>query len=975
MKKYHFTLKKIILHLPLLFLFHSLIAQVPISASISEMELNKKVDALSIEEQIAQLMMVAMYPKEGESHQNEIIRLIQEYKIGGLIVFQGTSRQVQEDLTTYQSFSEIPLLTSIDGEWGPGMRLSNAPNFPKAMPLGAIQNDSLIYLMGKEIARELKQLGIYVNFAPVVDVNSNPDNPVIGIRSFGDNADNVTKKAGFYLRGMQDNGVMAVLKHFPGHGDTDADSHKALPVINHDRAYLDSVDLKPFKLLIKEGAMGVMSAHLNVPALDNSEGSISSFSPIIIKGLLKEELNFKGLVYTDALNMKGASDNISKGRLEVEALIAGNDILLMPKDVPSAIEAILLAIENNEIDKSQIRASCKKVLYYKSLLKISPPAKKSLISKDLNSSYSKSLQKKLVTKSLTLLVNQNNIIPLKKLNQKRIVSITIGESESVFFNKMIRKYSDIKTINLPLGTSSEKLSSIISELKKDDLIIFNFQANIWSAKDNYGFNAKWRNFISEINNEYSSILLMYGNPYTLTDYSGLDKLNALLLVYQDGKDQQELAAQAIMGGTEITGKLPVTISKDFPLGFGINTLSTRLGYSDPIDVGMDESYFVIIDSIVNDGILKKAYPGAQVLIARKGKIVYDKSFGYFTYDSIQQVESDDLYDIASITKIAATALVLMKMEDKGMINLDATLGDFIPDLVDSTEYENLKFRSLLAHQAGLRSWVPFYLKTMEKGELKLSTFSDKKTDIYSVKVAEELYINKTFTDSIYSWIIQTPLNNKIKYLYSDIGYYFFLKIIEEQNQNSLEFISNDLFYAPLNLRYCTFLPLNKFDKSQIVPTEDDTLFRKQLIWGDVHDPGAAMLGGVGGHAGLFSNSNDLAVIMQMLLNKGTYGGEQFLSEEVINEYTKCQYCENDNRRGAAFDKPVRDGSDGPTCNCLSFKSFGHTGFTGTMVWADPVEEIVYVFLSNRIYPSAENVKLIKMNIRTKIQEKIYESIF
>jgi len=939
------------------------------------MELNKKVDALSIEEQIAQLMMVAMYPKEGESHQNEIIRLIQEYKIGGLIVFQGTSRQVQEDLTTYQSFSEIPLLTSIDGEWGPGMRLSNAPNFPKAMPLGAIQNDSLIYLMGKEIARELKQLGIYVNFAPVVDVNSNPDNPVIGIRSFGDNADNVTKKAGFYLRGMQDNGVMAVLKHFPGHGDTDADSHKALPVINHDRAYLDSVDLKPFKLLIKEGAMGVMSAHLNVPALDNSEGSISSFSPIIIKGLLKEELNFKGLVYTDALNMKGASDNISKGRLEVEALIAGNDILLMPKDVPSAIEAILLAIENNEIDKSQIRASCKKVLYYKSLLKISPPAKKSLISKDLNSSYSKSLQKKLVTKSLTLLVNQNNIIPLKKLNQKRIVSITIGESESVFFNKMIRKYSDIKTINLPLGTSSEKLSSIISELKKDDLIIFNFQANIWSAKDNYGFNAKWRNFISEINNEYSSILLMYGNPYTLTDYSGLDKLNALLLVYQDGKDQQELAAQAIMGGTEITGKLPVTISKDFPLGFGINTLSTRLGYSDPIDVGMDESYFVIIDSIVNDGILKKAYPGAQVLIARKGKIVYDKSFGYFTYDSIQQVESDDLYDIASITKIAATALVLMKMEDKGMINLDATLGDFIPDLVDSTEYENLKFRSLLAHQAGLRSWVPFYLKTMEKGELKLSTFSDKKTDIYSVKVAEELYINKTFTDSIYSWIIQTPLNNKIKYLYSDIGYYFFLKIIEEQNQNSLEFISNDLFYAPLNLRYCTFLPLNKFDKSQIVPTEDDTLFRKQLIWGDVHDPGAAMLGGVGGHAGLFSNSNDLAVIMQMLLNKGTYGGEQFLSEEVINEYTKCQYCENDNRRGAAFDKPVRDGSDGPTCNCLSFKSFGHTGFTGTMVWADPVEEIVYVFLSNRIYPSAENVKLIKMNIRTKIQEKIYESIF
>jgi beta-glucosidase-like glycosyl hydrolase/CubicO group peptidase (beta-lactamase class C family) len=967
-------LKKIFLILPLLFLFAFLSAQsVSIPASLSA-ELDKEVNALSLDEQIAQLMMVAMYPKQGELHQNELAKLIKEDKIGGLIVFQGTSKEVQEQLIQFQSLSSIPLLTAIDGEWGPGMRLSDAPNFPKAMALGSVENDSLIYLMGKEIARELKQLGIYVNFAPVVDVNSNPNNPVIGIRSFGDRAAEVSEKAGFYMRGMQDNGVMGVLKHFPGHGDTDADSHKALPTIHHDRALLDSVDLKPFRKLIDEGAMGVMSAHLHVPALDDDPSSISSFSPKIIKDLLKNELGFNGLVYTDALNMKGASDNIAEGRLEVEALIAGNDILLMPRDVPAAIGAIKKAIEDKEIDEAQIRSSCKKVLYFKKVLKIKAPSAIQNISEDLNSDYSKTLQKKLIAESLTLLVNQNDLIPFKKLNQKRIVSINIGDNEAAYFNDMLENYTDINKLYLADNADNEALNDIKNKLEEDDVVIFNFQANVWTASGYYGFDSKWRNFISDINNQYTSVLVMFGNPYTLVDYSGLDKLNAVLLAYQDGQDQQELAAQALMGGIRIQGKLSVSISKDMPLGFGLKVIPTRLGYADPIEVGVDKRYLLKIDSIVEDGIVKHAYPGAQVLIARKGKIIYDKSFGYFTYDSIQKVEADDIYDVASITKIAATALVLMKMEDKGMIDLNSTLGEFLPELVDSSEYQDLDFRSLLAHQAGLRSWIPFYLNTLEKGEYKMSTFSEKKTDVYSVRVAEDLYINNSFNDSIYSWIIQTPLNKKVKYLYSDIGYYFFLKIIENENGNSLEYLSNDLFYAPLNLRHSTFLPRKKFELSQIVPTEDDTLFRKQLIWGDVHDPGAAMLGGVGGHAGLFSNSYDLAVIMQMLMNKGEYGGERFLSEEVINEYTKCQFCENDNRRGAAFDKPVRDGSGGPTCNCLSYDSFGHTGFTGTMVWADPKEEIVYIFLSNRIYPSAENTNLIKMNIRTKIQELIYKSL-
>ncbi len=388
---------------------------------------------------------------------------------------------------------------------------------------------------------------------------------------------------------------------------------------------------------------------------------------------------------------------------------------------------------------------------------------------------------------------------------------------------------------------------------------------------------------------------------------------------------------------------------------------------------IDRHQLLKIDSIVQDGIVNEAYPGCQLLISKNGKIFYNKNFGYYTYDSIQPIEDDAIYDLASITKIGATVLTLMKLQDDGLINLDNTLGDFI-DMADTSEYKDLAFKNILAHQAALRSWIPFYLNTLDSLGYKPNTFSVKKTPNYSRQVAEDLYIKNTFKDSIYSWILQTPLRKKSKYLYSDIGYYFFLRIIEDLTKNTLDSVSNNLFYAPLGLRNTGFLPLTRFDQSKIVPTENDTIFRDQVIKGYVHDPGAAMLGGVGGHAGLFSNATELAVIMQMLLNKGTYGGERFLSEEVINIYTDCQFCDDDNRRGAGFDKPVRDDSSGPTCNCISFDSYGHSGFTGTIAWADPEEDIIYIFLSNRIYPSAENLKLIKMNIRTKIQEEIYKSL-
>ncbi len=547
--------------------------------SDQEKSIERKVDSIisqmSLEEQIAQLMMVAMYPKKGKEHDREIEDLIKQYHIGGLIVFQGSPYLVTTKLNRFQAASNIPLITSIDGEWGPAMRLTNIPAFPKAMALGAVFDDSLIYQMGAEIAGQLKRMGIFVNLAPVVDVNNNPDNPVIGIRSFGENPDLVIHKANLYMSGMQDNGVMAVLKHFPGHGDTDTDSHKSMPEILHSRERLDSIELKPFKALIDSGAMGVMMAHLHVPALDSNNLSISSISSLVVNDLLKDELGFEGLIFTDALNMKGISDTYGSGKVEVEALKVGNDILLMPKDVSLAIESIVKAIENKELSKRQIKKSCKKVLTKKYQLKIASQTINSTdsLSEDLNNPKAEYIQRQLTGKSLTLVVNQHDILPLTKLNQKRIISLSIGQEEPQEFNRMLQKYADIKSIHLSNKSSEQQMNNLADQLKKDDLLIISFQGNIWTASEHFGFNSKWRNYVSNLNNNHPVVLVMFGNPYTLNDYAELERLNAVLIAYQKTNVVQEMAAQAIVGAIEVNGKLPVTIGKSFPMGYGLKTIS------------------------------------------------------------------------------------------------------------------------------------------------------------------------------------------------------------------------------------------------------------------------------------------------------------------------------------------------------------------------------------------------------------------
>ena len=931
---------------------------------------------LSPDERIAQLFMVAAYSNKDKTHVKEIKKLVDEYKIGGLIFFQGGPVRQAMLSNCYQSCSKVPLLISMDAEWGLAMRLDSTTKFPRQMTLGAIQNDSLIYQMGVEIARQTKRLGMQVNFAPDIDINNNPLNPVIGNRSFGENKLNVTKKALMYMKGMQDNHVLACGKHFPGHGDTDSDSHKTLPTIKSSRARLDTLELYPFKELIAQGLGSMMVAHLSIPALDTTPNQASTLTKSIVSGLLKDTLGFKGLIFTDALNMKGVSKFYKPGEVEVKALIAGNDVLLFPEDVPTGIKEIKAAIERGEISQKEIDDRCMKILLVKQWAGLNHYSKVQLknLTKDLNTPQAELINRKLTEASLTLLQNKNNIVPLQKLDSLRIASLSLGYKELNIFQKTLSNYAPVTHFGIDKDAKQLAFDSVLKKLKDFNLVIVHVNNTNNKPDKDFGLTPQIVSMLKAVMKQSKVIVNVAANPYILAKLDSLQFADGVIMSYEDNDYSESYSAQLIFGGIASQGKLSVSPTAYFKQGMGIETKAIRFKYTIPEELGANSKAFSRIDSIALKGIKDKVYPGCQIFVAKNGKVIYQKSFGYHTYENKIKVKNDDIYDIASVTKIAASTLSVMRLVDEGKINLDENLCSYLPQLEGSNK-QNMVIREMMTHQAGLKDWIPFWTKTVNKdGTYKTGIYNKTPNDFYTKRVANDLYINKNYEDTIYKQIIASPVKDVGKYVYSDLGYYFLKKIIEDQTQNTLNVYVQKTFYSPMGLTTMGYKPMARFEQDRIPPTESDAKFRKQLVHGDVHDQGAAMLGGVGGHAGVFSDANDLGVLMQMYLNKGEYGGVRYIDSSTVKEFTKCQYCIN-NRRAIGFDKPeISKEKESPVCDCVSYLSFGHAGFTGTLAWADPQNQLVYIFLSNRVFPDADDNKLAKSGIRTKIQQVIYDVV-
>ena len=961
--------------------------------------------SMSLEEKIGQFFMIPAYSDKGELHKKEVEALIRKYKVGGIIFFTGGPVRQAMLTNHFQSVSKTPLLIAMDAENGLAMRLDSTIAYPQQMMLGAIPDNSLIYQTGFDIARQLKRIGVNLNMAPSVDINNNPLNPVINYRSFGEDRVNVARKGLMFAQGMEDAGVLCALKHFPGHGDTNTDSHVALPVIHHSKERLDSLELYPFKFGIDHGVSGIMTGHLSVPSLDSSENLASSISPLVVNKLLKDSLHFKGLIITDALGMQGVSSYFKSGEVELLAFLAGNDILLMPKDMPKAVNLIKREFRKGNITEEEINSRCRKILLAKAWVGLNnfKEIRTDSIYEDLNNPFYELEKRKLIRNSISLLKNSGRVIPFFNLENYKIASLAIGTGQSDAFSRQLGNYTSVDTFFVNKNLVYQLRDSLNKKFARYNTLIISIQNTTQWPGSRYGITESTLGFLKELDFNGNLVLTVFGNPYSLKRFENINKFDAIVLSYEENSLVKELTAQALFGASEIQGKIPVGVSEDFPLGSGLNLSSiNRLNYGIPEEVGLRSEILTSIDTIVDEAIREKAMPGCQVLIARKGEVVFHKAYGFHTYQAKKKCSEKDIFDLASITKISATLPSLMRLEDLGIFDTEKPLSAYL-EFDDSCNKKDLVIRDILAHQSGLPAWIPFYYKTLEPldtSESLISTnfsftyplkigpsayvnrnikykdhvYESSYSDSFALKVAANMYLRTDYRDSIYQWIDESALLTK-EYRYSDLGYYYFKKIIENLTDTSLYSYNYYNFYAKLGAETLGYLPLNRFPVGRIVPTENDVFFRHQLLQAYVHDPGAAMLGGVAGHAGLFSNANDLAKLMQMYLNKGIYGGRRYLSSELIEKYTERVFTDNGNRRAMGFDKPETDTTKAsPASRLVSANSFGHTGFTGTMVWIDPDYELVYIFLSNRIHPNQYNLKLINMDVRTRIQDVIYESL-
>lgn len=934
---------------------------------------------LTPEERIAQLIMVAAYSNRGEEHKQEILKLIENQKIGGLIFFQGDPKSQVKLMNTYQATSNVPLLGAIDAEWGLGMRLDNTISYPYQMALGAIQRDSLIYEMGAEVARQIKRVGLHSNFAPVVDVNNNPNNPVINYRSFGENKFNVAEKAVAYMSGMQDQNLLTTAKHFPGHGDTDTDSHYSLPVINHSKERLYEVELYPFREVIEAGIGGIMVAHLNIPALD-STGVPSTLSKPIITDLLKEEMGFKGLVVTDAMNMGAVTEGFAPGVVDKDAILAGNDLLEFTEDVPKAISEIKKAIDQGLISQEEIDRRVRKILAVKQWVGLNEyePTPLENIFRDLNTPEAKLLHQKLVEASLTVLKNENNILPVVDLASKMIASVSIGAEEKTKFQEHLSLYTKVEHFNLPIEASEDEVEAIKEKLDEFDLVIAGVHDSSKFPRNSLKFSSKVVDFIGDISEEENTIVVFFKNPYVLNKIEDIEEAPGLIVTYQDSKMTQKVAAELIFGGVGANGTLPVSVGDKFESGDGLTVEGgIRFSYTIPEAVGMDSEILVSgIDSLMQQALDVKATPGAVVLVAKDQKIIFHKAYGEHIYSDTIKVKKDDLFDLASITKISSAMPALMKLHDEGKFRLDQTLADHLPKFGRSNK-DDIPYLDILTHQARFQPWIPFY-KDLKRnnGSYRWWTIKEDSSARYPIKISEDMFLHRNYPDKIVKAIRKSPLREEKEYVYSDFFFILSPRVVESMVDEDFEDYLQQNFYGPLGATTLTYNPLREFPNSRIVPTEMDFYFRHELIDGTVHDEGAIMLGGISGHAGLFANANDLAKLMQMYLNMGEYGGKRYISEETLKKFSSTQFPDSENQRALGFDKrrPNSKGIVNNTAPGASEASFGHTGFTGTMVWMDPESDLLYVFLSNRVSPTRENHRLYALDTRTEIQQVLYDAM-
>jgi beta-N-acetylhexosaminidase len=940
-------------------------------------------NSLNDDQRLAQLIILreSSYNQDGPVYYDSAItEAIKKYNIGGIVLFQGTPDKQANFINYFQSIAKTPLMVCIDAEWGLGMRLDSVMPLNHQMMLGAISDSALIYQYGKLVGQQCRRMGIQVNFAPVVDINNNPNNPVINDRSFGENKFRVASFGVAYMKGMQAEGVLSCAKHFPGHGDVSVDSHLDLPVINKSMAELDSLELYPFKRMFAAGVPSVMTAHLYVPAIDATPNTATSLSKKAVTGLLRDRLHFDGLSITDALGMKGVAKYFPGGQIAVQSLIAGNDILDLPENVDSVIAKIRQAIDSNQLSWNDIYEKCKKVLIYKYLYGVAnaQPINTDDLALDLNHGIPE--MKKLVAENaITVLNNKDKeFFPLTDAN-KKIAYVGLGIDSANTFASRLQEDLKADAFYFDYKEDAARIDSAVALIKdRYQAVVIGVHNYNRYPHNNFGISDYALDLVKKLQGadggNYKTILFDFGNPYALKNFCDAKNLVAC---YEDDSITQNAAADILEGRIFPKGTLPVTVCDNYKFGSGI-TGNRVMPVATPNEEGINGLQMTRdIDSIANLGITVKAYPGCVVLIARHGKIIFEKAYGTYNYDTPEPVNLNSIYDMASVTKICGTTLGVMKLYDEGKLKLDKTLGTYLPWLRKSDK-ANLNIEKVLLHQARLVADVVFYLKTIDPktGKPLPQFFQPDSSAAFSVRIAQDLYLKTGYDKTMNQSIADSKLLPKEKYVYSDNDFILMADVVQAISGLRIDKYTDKYFYKPMGLRSIGFNPRNRFDTNLVAPTELDQYFRFQHLHADVHDEGSAMFGGDAGNAGLFSNAEDIGALLQMFLDGGSFNGKQYIKPSTLNLFSA--YNSSISRRGIAFDKPEKNNytTTDPHPYPSRFASpltFGHTGYTGTAIWVDPKYDLVYVFLSNRVNPTRSQ-DLYKYNIRGSIEDAVYKAM-
>ncbi|MBF89923.1 MAG: hypothetical protein CMG75_09805 [Candidatus Marinimicrobia bacterium] len=900
-------------------------------------QVEKSLSDLTIEEKVGQMFMVrytgGFYREDDHTFKN-VKRLIADYHIGGIVSYFGSVYGTIENLNEIQSFSKIPLIVAADYERGVGQHLEGATLFPTNMAMAATGNTQLSYEQGRITAIEARSVGVHVAFAPVMDVNSNSNNPIINFRSYGDTPEIVSQYGNAFIRGAQDHGLIACIKHFPGHGNTSVDSHTTLPIIESEKNKFRSIDLPPFKDAIDAGVKMVMTAHISIPAIDDSKLP-ATLSNKISKKILRDDFGFKGIIVTDAMEMGGITETFWSSEAAVRTIEAGSDIVLLPLDNDTAIKGVLNAVKSGRISIKRIDQSVQKILHAKQELGLwdereVPLSKARRI---LGNGNNTSIATEAARKSITLINDDLKTIPISPTNNNRMTHILLATDEGMlsyskpFRSAVSRLHGNVKSEFYYQELSHNQISDIIAKADSSDHILISLLIRVRMNIGRVTIDPSHRELIEKFHAIKEKVTIVsFGSPYV----SGVDSLGTYLAAYGYGSISMNAMANALFGSAPITGKLPVSLSPKYPQGHGIKKevdlwgreLSEILDFTEP-------------ESILNNAIADSIFPGVSTLVLYGGEVIWSKQIGRQAYSSLSPlVNAETIYDLASLTKVVATTSIVMKLSAQNKLPLDEPVKDFIPQFTGGGK-DLVTIRHLLTHSAGLK---PF-----KKYPLGLSA-------------------NEIISDIINEPLIHPP---GMVYEYSDFGMILLGKICEIISGEKFDVLSSKLIFKPLGMKNTFFIP----DSSiifKVAPTEIDNIYNRGLVQGIVHDERAWQLGGIAGHAGLFSSAKDLGVFSQMMMDYGFFGGRRYFSRSIIEKFTSKQELPKGSDRAIGWDTPTKGKSSAG--QYFSAGSFGHTGFTGTSIWIDPNRRIAIILLTNRVHPTRKRGGI------TKVRQEFHNAV-